>query len=303
MDTPIDIGIALPTMAPDYSRDTTLAWCRGIDAGPYSSVSCGERITFRNQEQLVTNAAAAALTERARVFVNIAVAPLHPTPVLAKQLATLDVLAGGRLDVGLGVGGREHDFRAAGAPFARRHQRLDDQVGELRELWSGAPPFEGADPVGPAPVQAGGPPLLAAAMGPKALARAARWAEGVSGFSVCGVPEEMAAATAAAHHAWDEAGREVPPRVVSGCFYALGPDDEAAATTLRRFTAEYLAIFGAEFAEAMAAEVRVSSPAALEAVVAGAAEAGVDELILVPATTDPGCLDRTTEVVAGVLGR
>jgi alkanesulfonate monooxygenase SsuD/methylene tetrahydromethanopterin reductase-like flavin-dependent oxidoreductase (luciferase family) len=298
----MDIGVALPTMAADYSRDTTLAWCRGIDEGPYSSVSCGERITFRNQEVLVTNAAAAALTERARVFVNIAVAPLHPTPVLAKQLATLDVLADGRLDVGLGVGGREHDFRAAGAPFARRHQRLDDQVAELRELWAGVPPFEGADPVGPAPVQSGGPPLLAAARGPKALARAARWADGVSGFSVCGVPEEMAAAVTAAHRAWAEAGRDDRPRMVSGCFYALGSDDAASARTLERFTAEYLAIFGAGLAEAMARDARVASPAALEAVVAGAAEAGVDELILVPATTDPDCLARTTRVVTGLVG-
>ena len=101
----MDVGVALPTMAPDYSRATTLDWARRIDAGPFSSISCGERITFRNQEMMVVNAAAAALTERVRVFVNLVVLPFHPVPVIAKQLATLDVLSGGRVTVGVGVGG------------------------------------------------------------------------------------------------------------------------------------------------------------------------------------------------------
>ena len=88
----MDIGVALPTMARDYRRSTTLEWSRGIDDGPFSSISCGERITFRNQEMLVTNAAAAALTERVRVFVNLVVLPFHPPAVIAKELATKDVL-------------------------------------------------------------------------------------------------------------------------------------------------------------------------------------------------------------------
>jgi alkanesulfonate monooxygenase SsuD/methylene tetrahydromethanopterin reductase-like flavin-dependent oxidoreductase (luciferase family) len=294
----MEIGVALPTMAAGYTRATTLDWCRGIDEGPYSSVSCGERITFRNQEVLVTNAAAAALTERVRVFVNIAVLPMHPTAVVAKQLATLDVLSGGRLDVGVGVGGRQHDFRAAEAAFAGRHARLDDQVAELRRLWAGEAPFEGADPVGPSPVQPGGPRLVAAAMGPKAMARAARWADGVSGFSVCGVPEEMAASVDLARRSWDEAGRDAPPRMISGCFYVLDGDDDAAAATLRRFTAEYLAIFGADIAAGMADATRVSSVDALHRVLDGAEAAGIDELILVPGTVDIDCLERTTAALA-----
>ena len=153
----MQIGVSLPTMAGDYTRATTLEWAKGIDAGPFSSISCGERITFRNQEMTVTNAAAAALTERVRVFVNLVVLPFHAVAVAAKELATLDVLSGGRVSLGVGIGGREHDYLAAGSPFDHRHQRLDDAVAELRRLWSGEPPFEGADPVGPAPVQPGGP--------------------------------------------------------------------------------------------------------------------------------------------------
>ena len=111
----------------------------GIDEGPYSSVSAGERITFHNPELLVTSTAAAALTERVQVITNIAVLPLHRPAMLAQQLATLDVLAGGRLMVGVGVGGREQDYRALDIPFDGRHERLDAGVAELRRLWSGAP--------------------------------------------------------------------------------------------------------------------------------------------------------------------
>lgn len=292
----MDIGVALPTMARGYTRGTTLEWCRGIDAGPFSSISAGERITFHNQEMLVTNAAAAALTDRVRVFVNLVVLPMHPLPVIAKELATLDVLCDGRLTVGLGIGGREHDYLAAGASTDRRHQRLDDGVAELRRLWSGKAPFEGADPVGPPCVQEGGPPLLAGAMGPKALARAARWADGVSGFSVTADPEEMRTAAAAARRAWGDAGRDTAPRVVSGCFYALGVPD--AAGTLHGFTTEYLRIFGEGIASAMADATRASDVDAVRRALDAAESAGVDEFILVPGTVDPACLEATVELVA-----
>ncbi|MBV9921767.1 MAG: LLM class flavin-dependent oxidoreductase, partial [Pseudonocardia sp.] len=243
----------------------------------------------------VTNAAAAALTERVQVFVNLVVGPLHPTALLAKQLATLDVLAGGRLTVGLGVGGREGDYRAAEAAFTRRHARLDEQVTGLRRAWAGEPLADG-DPVGPAPVQPGGPPLLAGAMGPKALARAAVWADGISGFSLGADRGELEGAADAARRAWDDAGRDEPPRLVSGCFFALGVD--GAQDVLGRFTYEYLAVFGERAARALAGTVAVSTPERVRQALADAEAAGVDEFILVPATTDLRCLDAATTTLS-----
>jgi alkanesulfonate monooxygenase SsuD/methylene tetrahydromethanopterin reductase-like flavin-dependent oxidoreductase (luciferase family) len=294
----MEIGLALPTMATGYDRSTTLDWCRGIDAGPFSSVSCGERITFHNQEMLVTNAAAAALTERVRVFVNLVVGPLHRSAVLAKQLATLDVLAGGRLTVGLGVGGREGDYQAAESPFTRRHARLDEQVADLRRYWSGGPAPGQDDAVGPPPVQPGGPPLLAGAMGPKALARATAWAQGVSGFSLGADADEMRRANEAALRAWTDAGCTERPRLVSGCFFVLGVDDPQA--TLTRFTYEYLAVFGDRFARPMSEAVAVATPGRLRQAIADGEAAGCDELILVPGTTDPRCLEAAAEVIAAL---
>lgn len=291
----MEIGVALPTMARDYTRRTTFTWSQGIDAGPFSSVSCGERITFHNQEMLVTMAAAAALTERVRVFVNVAVGPLHSAGLLAKQMATLDVLCDGRLTVGLGVGGREADFRAVGSPFGHRHQRLDDLVAELRHLWAGHPPFAGADPIGPVSVQHGGPELLAAAMGPKALARAARWADGVSGFSIDGDGDGMATAVLAARQAWDDAGRDAAPRCVSGCFAVAGTHDDQGV--LQAFTYDYLAIFGDPLARAVAESEPAWGADGLRRVIDDAEAAGVDEFIVVPGTVDPACLAAINDVV------
>ena len=292
----MDIGISLPTMCRGYSRASTVDWARLADQGSFSSISCGERMTFHNPEPWITLAAAAAVTERLRILMNLSVLPAHPPALVAKQVATLDVLSGGRVTLAVGVGGREHDYRSLGASFDKRHQRLDEQVATLRSLWKGEPLFEGADPVGPPCVQAGGPPVLAGAMGPKSLSRAAQWADGVIGFSVGGVPEEMRDAADAARKAWDDAGRE-PPRLVSGCFYALGVPEPA--TTLRGFTADYLAFVGRGFAQQVADSLTAFDADAVGRAIDGAEEAGLDEFILVPASPDLAVLEATMELVSG----
>jgi alkanesulfonate monooxygenase SsuD/methylene tetrahydromethanopterin reductase-like flavin-dependent oxidoreductase (luciferase family) len=316
----MEIGVALPTMAKGYNRSATVDWSVGIDAGPFSSVSCGERITYHNAEMMVTLGAAAALTERVRVFVNLVVAPMHPPALVAKQLATLQVLSEGRVTLGVGVGGREHDYKALGVPFDHRHARLDTAVEELGALLRGEAPFEGADPVGPpvgpplvqsvqsAPVQSAsdtasalersvlpGISVLVGAMGPKGLDRAARWSDGVSGFSLTADGAEIAEAAKAARRAWSMAGRDTEPRVISGCFYVLGGQEPAE--TLRRFTYDYLEIFGQDVAQLFSESAPVWNAERLRQVLDDAAAADVDEFILVPGTVDLGCLEATTEVV------
>lgn len=290
------IGVALPQMASGYGPGTTVEWARRIDAGPFSSVSVGERVTFSNPEMVATLGACAAVTERVRVLANLFVLPQHSTAMVAQQIGTLDQLSNGRLEVAVGVGGREHDYRALGADFSGRHQRLDDQVAELKALLAGKPPFDGADPVGPECVQPGGPIILAGAMGPKAMRRAARWADGISGFSVAGDAEEIAKVGELADRCWAEAGRATAPRKVSGCFTVLGVPD--ASEALRSFIARYLGFLGPKLAERIAASARASSPEALAEILDGAERAGCDEFILVPGVTDVNFLEVATEVVA-----
>jgi alkanesulfonate monooxygenase SsuD/methylene tetrahydromethanopterin reductase-like flavin-dependent oxidoreductase (luciferase family) len=295
MNVSMDLAMTLPTMLP-HGRDEVLAWCRGVDEGPWSSLAVPERITYTSHSWTVQLAAAAALTERVRLWTTFVVLPAHPAVQVAKDLASVDRLSGGRLTVGVGVGGREHDYRAVGAPFGRRWQRMDDAVAAMRAVWAGEPPFPGADPVGPEPVQPGGPPLVAGVMGPKALARAARWAVGVDdGSTVTGVDRDaLAGAVERVRAAWRDAGRPDAPHVSASLWYALG---SGADERLRRYAHDYLRIFGDEIAAAMAGACAVSTPAALRDAVAAAADAGCDELFLVPTTADPAELDRTREAL------
>lgn len=288
------VGVALPQMAPGLDRRRVLDWCRGIDAGPFSSVSAGERITFHNLDGFTLCSAAAALTERVRVLVNVVVLPWHATALVAKELASLDVLSGGRVDVAVGVGGRRQDYEALGASFAGRHGRLDSAVAELRRLWTGGAAADG-ERVGPEPIQRGGPPVMASAMGPKSLARAAKWATGVSGFTLLGDPTEAARLFRATEDAWRAEGRTERPRLVTGSFVALG---DGAATTLRDFAAAYLHVFSPELARSLADAMTLHEPSRLVDLLDAVEAEGADEFIVVPATSDPRLLDHLAEVVS-----
>jgi alkanesulfonate monooxygenase SsuD/methylene tetrahydromethanopterin reductase-like flavin-dependent oxidoreductase (luciferase family) len=286
--------MTLPTMVGGLGRDDLLHWSRRIDAGRFATLAAGERIAFPNPELLVSLSAAAAVTERVRIAATLFVLPMHATAWLAKQAATLDVLSAGRLVLGVGVGGRAEDYRAVGASFERRHARMDEQVADLRRIWAGEPPFPGADPVGPAPVQAGGPPLWIGAASEPALRRGAGWAAGVAGFSLGPDPAEVGAGFRLAERLWREAGRAAPPRRVTSFWYALGPDAEER---LRAYAVRYLAVFGERPARALAARCGAAGKAALRERLAALRDVGTDEVLLVPTSREIDELERTLDVV------
>ncbi len=286
--------MTLPTMLP-HGRGELLAWCRGVDEGPWAGLAVPERITFTSHDCLVQLAAAAALTERVRLWTTIVILPAHDAVAVAKQMASVDVLSAGRLTVGVGVGGREHDYRAVSASMGNRWQRMDEQVAAMRRVWSGEPPFDGADPVGPPPLQPGGPPVVAGVMGPKAIARAARWADGVDGaFTLDGDVGAMASAFAQIRDAWRDAGRTEAPHLSSSVWYALGP---GADERLRTYAHEYMKAFGEDVARWSAENVACSTPEALRKAVDNARDAGADEFFLVPTTADAAELGRTRDAL------
>ncbi len=293
----MQIGMNLPVMVPGLDRATILAWARRIDAGPFTTLAAGERITFPNPEVMVTLSAAAAVTERVRIAFTVIVLPLHSAVLMAKQVATLDVLSGGRVTLGVGVGARVEDYTAAGAPFdTRRLRRMETQIATLRRVWAGENVVAGAlRPVEPLPVQAGGPPLWAGALAPDSIRRAARWADGICGFSFGPSAEEVSVAWETARSAWREAGRSVAPRLVSSCWFALGP---RAREQLDTYLHRYLNFMGADLARVLARTVIIDSAAALRRSVRELADCGTDELLLVPTTADPDELHR----VANALG-
>lgn len=294
--TDVDLGMNLPVMARGMDRATTHAWCRGIDTGPWRSLALGERINFHNPEAIATLATAAALTDRVRLVTNVLVLPSHEmgpdrsVARLAKQLATVDALSDGRLEVGVGVGGRDEDYLATGAdPSGARLARMQADVEELRRLWSGG--LAHADvlrPVEPFPVQRPGPPVLVGALGPKSIARAAHYADGIIGFSFMMGEDELRGAFDLARRAWRDAGRDTPPRLVTGCFFALGHGaDGNGPMQMRLFLEEYLNFLG-ELAQHVVPTATVTDADRLVEVVERAAALGADELLLTPSTAALG---------------
>ncbi len=128
------------------------------------------RFPFPNDEPwpepLTTLAAMAGATSRVRLATGVLIAPLRPPLLLAKTLATLDVLSEGRLDAGVGLGWQPEEFAAAGVPFDERATRMDDALRACRVLWRDAPARFESPSVSfedlwclPRPIQPGGVPL------------------------------------------------------------------------------------------------------------------------------------------------
>ncbi|MBK7252227.1 MAG: TIGR03619 family F420-dependent LLM class oxidoreductase [Gammaproteobacteria bacterium] len=117
-------------------------------------------------EPLTVLAAIAGGTSRVRLSAGVLIAPLRPAVLLAKQLATLDVMSRGRVSIGLGLGWQKEEYDAAGVPWEGRYVRLEEQVRVCRLLWSQAPAsFQGETVrferihAWPRPVQPGGVPM------------------------------------------------------------------------------------------------------------------------------------------------
>jgi len=137
-------------------------------------------------EPLTLIAALAAVTRRVRFSTKILIAPLRPAPLLAKTLATLDVLSGGRMEVGVSTGWQREELDAAGVDWARRGALLSDTMAACRALWTGDPArfvspsfsFEGVW-CRPKPLQPGGVPIwFAGAPHAKNLKRIAALGDG-----------------------------------------------------------------------------------------------------------------------------
>ncbi|HEY3654719.1 MAG TPA: TIGR03619 family F420-dependent LLM class oxidoreductase [Steroidobacteraceae bacterium] len=141
-----------------------------------------------------------AMTQNIRLSTGVLLASLRPAALLAKQLATLDVLTGGRVDLSIGVGWQRTEYEATQIPWEGRYGRLFETARACKILWTQAP----ASFVGkhmsfndiyclPFPIQPGGPPLMVG-VGPSDLnvERMAQWADG---WTPLGLPLEVVAKT------------------------------------------------------------------------------------------------------------
>lgn len=281
----MDIGIGLPNAVRGVDRRGIVEWAQRAEAAGFSTLGTIDRLVYPSYESLIALAAASAVTERIRLATDILIAPLRTsTAVLAKQAATLDDLSGGRLVMGLAVGGRQDDFEAAGAEFGSRGRTFDRQLGELNRLWAG----EGG--VGPSTARGGRPTLLIGGASEIAFRRAAEHADGWTMGG--GGPDRFGPAREKLGDAWRAAGREGEPRTMALVYFSLGDDGERSA---REKLGDYYAFLG-DYAE-MIVQSAAKDEQAVRDYVSGFERAGVDELIFFPASADPDQVDLLSRAV------
>lgn len=292
----MNISMGLPTFLP-HGRDEELSWYRKIDEGPWDGLAISDLVTHPHSWALsVQLAAAAAMTERVRLWTAITALPLRNAVLFAKELATIDILSAGRLTLGVGIGSQDEDYLAVGGDLAQRRQRMDEQIAIMRKTWAQEPPAGAHYPVGPKPFQPGGVPLMAGAIGPKSIARAAHWAVGVmdGNNSVSFDAEGLYAQRELVTQIWKETGRQEKPQFSTCLFFALGAN---AKEQLAKCVFGISQSYGEEGAR-MAAESATNYRATfLREVVDSAKSMGLNDLILMPTTSDPNEIDRARDVL------
>jgi len=273
----MEIGIALPNAIPKATGDQLTEWARRAEARGFSTLGTIDRVVYDNYEPLTALAAAAAVTERIGLSTTVLLAPLRTNTVeLAKQALSVNALSGGRLSLGVGLGAREDDYEVSGVELQGRGRRLDEMLDRIKAVWAG-------DEVGPA--AAGAPRLIVGGHAAASYARTARvgdgWIAGGSG------PEEFAKGATAAKEAWSVAGREGEPHLMALAYFSLG---ERAEQDAQENLTDYYAFLGDEVA-AMIAGGAAKDADTVKQYIAGYEQAGCDELVFCPSSSDPAQVD------------
>ncbi len=292
----------MPVMEPNLDAATLTAWARVIDGGPFSSLCWGERIAFDNPDSLTLLGALSAWTDRVRLVTTVIIPQLHDPVMLAKALATGDMLSGGRLTVGLGVGGRQEDYLAVGAdPSTQTIAALAERVDLLKRVWAREKLTESRAPVGPETFQAGGPRLLVGTTGPKTIRSAAGWADGIAGITLNLDLDREAELFDLVRTAW--AGAAKPkPHLATSFWFALGDGDEPR-DQIHRHLRRYMNWIPAKVVDAMAPTTGwAGTEDELLDVLQKFDDIGTDEVHLIPTSNDIDQLRRVADVVNHFVG-
>ena len=285
----MQIGIGLPNTMLGAPGRLLVDWARRAEERGFSSLATIDRVAYPSFDSLTALTAAAAVTERIGLLTDVLLEPAYQPVHLAKITANLDQISGGRLTLGVGVGGRPDDYELTGRSFRDRGKRFDEDLELLHRSWAGEPLPGSSLPVAQ-PATRGHVPLLIGGQANLAAPRAARWS---AGYTIGGAPPEMAAgAIQEFKAAYAEAGGTGEPHVAALTYFSMGEEHtEESLHNLR----SYYAFLG-DWVEALATGAPRGEEA-VRGVVKAFEDAGVDELIFDPTVAHLDQVDRLADAV------
>jgi probable F420-dependent oxidoreductase len=255
----------------------------------FDFVACGEHVLFHvpTPNAFVVLAAVAARTTRVRLLTALTVVPLYPAGLLAKMAATLDLIAAGRLDLGVGAGGEyPPEFAGCGVSTTERGARLDESLQICKRLFAGEEltfdgrfaSFEGSRLM-PTPAGAGGPPIWVGGRSEASMRRAARFGDYWFPYMVS--PERLASGLERVADAASEAGR--PQDAVSGAIFAWAAVDRNAGVARRSAYDSLARIYHQDFERLPASYVPQGTPDQVAAHLGEYIDAGAKSVLFSPA--------------------
>jgi probable F420-dependent oxidoreductase len=266
----------------------------------FDLLASGEHVFFHGptSNAFLTLAAAAAVTERIRLLSALTILPLYPMALAAKMAATLDLISGGRFDLGVGVGGEyPPEFAASGVPVAGRGARTDEALAVMLRLLAGEQvTAEGSFGsvqglrLEPPPVQQPHPPIWVGGRRTAATRRAGRFADVWMPYMVS--PQSFARSLAEARTFAEQAGR--PAASLTGALFIWGSVDDDAERARREAVAFVSRVYNQDFGPLADRYLLHGDPDAVVARLAGYHAAGAETVIFCPACPP----DRQADVTA-----
>jgi probable F420-dependent oxidoreductase len=195
------LAVEFPSVSYRWGQDAVLDLARAVEQAGYDQIDMFDHVTMAQPlegrasgpypanmpilEAFITLGAIAAVTRRVGLGTEVLVLPQRQPALVAKQIGTLDILSGGRMRLGVGVGWQEAEFESLGVPFAERGRRMDECIELLRLYWrEPSVTYHGryyqarAIAMEPKPVQPGGPPIWLGGGSDAALRRIGRVGDG-----------------------------------------------------------------------------------------------------------------------------
>ncbi len=280
-------GIGLPNQVRNVDPTVIPSYAARAEQAGFDTLGTVGRFAYPGVVDTVALAAAAAVTSRIELISNVLLAPTWPGPLLAKELAGIDGISGGRLTIGLGIGGRADDFVLDAYPMKGLGKRFDADLETYRDIWSGKPVGGGVNAAVPDGTRQ--VPILFGGRAEQTFTRMAKWGVGYVGGSV---PASMVApAFESARAAWTEAGREGAPRLVAIAYFAIENGEAGRANIY-----DYYSFIGHDRASMIANNGAVG-PDEIANTISSFAELGADDLLFNPMTDDPAEIERLAELL------